>query len=79
MSGDLVAGRVDLTHKIWMLFGHSAENKAGGRHVVGGHEIEEPPHTGFNAAVETVPLVHRNLDALVPVLDVDGEDVEHSR
>ena len=40
-----------------------------------GQELEQPRETGLECGGEGAPLVQVEIQALVPVLDVDGEDV----
>jgi hypothetical protein len=41
-----------------------------------GQQVEEAPETRLEPGREARPLVHVEVEALVPVLDVDGEDVD---
>ena len=71
VGSNFVPGRVNALHKTWVLFGDLAEHEAGGRHVIAGHDIEQMAHAGLDTVLKAVPLIHRNFDALVPVLDID--------
>ncbi len=77
VRGYLMSSVMDSTNQIRVLLSNLSQYKTSCPHVVTGHKIEEPPHAGLNATLKLSPLVHGNLNSLVPILDVNGENVVH--
>src|SRR5207248_9090454 len=80
VRGQLVAGRGNLADDLGVLFRDEAENEEGGLDVGAVEDLQQTPSDLYDAVVETAPFGVRNLEALIPVLEVDGEragDVGH--
>jgi hypothetical protein len=77
MRPHLVTSVADLTHQLRMPLGDLAEHEEGGAGLCGGEHVEKPPAGCADPVFEAVPMLALDLEPLVPVLEVDGECVEH--